>query len=233
MSLSQNKNAFRATRLTVDAYNRIKLRIRVGMSEKQIAEMIDFELTRQGSEKLAFPTIVAIGTHSADIHHIPCDRKVKSGDNILIDMGGVSGGMRADFSRTLFMGYVKPYFREWYEAVLEAQKRMYRGCRVGRTGASIDAIGRGYLETQGLAKYFLHSGGHGVGKKIHQAPWLSPVRGIRSIIREGIVLNIEPGVYMKGKGGLRLEDTCEVLAHKARWFVRTKRDIQYMILPEK
>lgn len=226
-----NKNIQRSAEINVRAYFKVKKLLRVGMTERQIAQLVKQILLDEGAEKLAFPTIAALTSNAAEPHHVPSDRKARVGDLLVLDMGGVFNDMRSDMTRTLFFGKPKPLFRTWYTAVLEAQKRAYRGVRAGRTGKSIDCIARKYLQSQKLDTYFIHSLGHGVGRAIHQPPWVSSRKGT-NILRSGDAITVEPGVYVVGRGGVRIEDTCEVLDHGSRWLVPMQRHISRMILPE-
>lgn len=199
------------------------------MTERQIARLVGALLRDEGAEKLAFPTIAALTENAAEPHHKPTDRVARAGDLLVLDMGGVYNGMRADMTRTLFFGKPRPVFVQWYNAVLQAQMRAYRGVRAGRTGESIDRIAREYLRSQALSRYFIHSLGHGVGRAIHQPPWLSPRKG-STILRVGDAVTIEPGVYLVGTGGVRIEDTCWVLQYGARWLVPMQRHISRMVI---
>ncbi len=227
-----NKNIQISQEITARAFARVKGLLRVGMTERQIARLVKVVLLNEGAEKLAFPTIAALTANAAEPHHVPTDRPARAGDLLVLDMGGVYKGMRADMTRTVFFGEPRPVFVEWYEAVLEAQKRAYRGVRAGRTGEAIDGIARRYLDGLGYGKYFIHSLGHGVGRAIHQRPWVSPRKGA-NVLRAGDAITIEPGVYFRGRGGVRIEDTCEVLADGARWLTPRQRHISRMVLAVK
>lgn len=213
----------------MQAYQQVRRLFKVGMTEKQIASLVRRVLRDCGAEKIAFPPIVAIGTNAVEIHHQPAERRLRAGDAMVLDMGAVYCGMRSDMTRTLFFGKPRPVMYEWYEAVLEAQKRAYRGVRAGRTGESVDLIARRYLETQGLGKYFLHSLGHGVGKAIHQPPWISSKKG-QNVLESGDVITIEPGVYVKNRGGIRIEDMCVVGSSGGKWLIPAQRHISRMVL---
>lgn len=225
-----HKNIQRSAEVNVAAFHKAKRLIRVGMSEREIAALVRRLLFAEGAEKLAFPTIAALTANAAEPHHVPTSRRAREGDLLVLDMGGVVGGMRSDMTRTLFFGTPRALFRERYEQVLQAQVRAFRGVRAGRTGASVDAIARGYLERCGVHKQFIHSLGHGVGRAIHQPPWVSPRKGA-NLLKVGDAITIEPGLYLRGRYGFRIEDTCEVLEHGARWLVPMQRHISRMILP--
>ncbi|MFC1598346.1 M24 family metallopeptidase [Patescibacteria group bacterium] len=227
-----NKAQQKSAEINVQAFYKVKRLLRVGMSEQEIAALVKRVLLGEGAAKLAFPVIAALGSNAADPHHKPGVRKARRGDMLVLDMGGVYQGFCSDMTRTLFFGQPKSVFRKWYAAVLEAQKRAYCGVRAGRTGESVDAIARRYLERQGLGRPFIHSLGHGVGKKVHQAPWVtSNIKKGANVLQSGNVITIEPGVYVKGRGGVRIEDMCEVLVDGGRWVVPQQRAISRMIMP--
>jgi len=224
-----DKNIQRSQEITAQAFARVKPLLRVGMSEREIAQLVKKVLLDEGAQKLAFPTIAALTANAAEPHHVPTDRRAKVGDLLVLDMGGVYGGMRSDMTRTVFFGPPKAEHRKWYELVLEAQRLAFCAVRASRTGTEIDAIARDYLTSQGYGKYFIHSLGHGVGRAIHQPPWISPRKGA-NVLRSGDAITIEPGVYLRGRGGIRIEDTCEVQARGARWLTPTQRHISRMVL---
>jgi Xaa-Pro aminopeptidase len=220
----------RSAEVNVAALRKVKPLLRVGMSEREIAALVKRALLGEGAEKLAFPVIAALTSHAAEPHHKPTDRRARPGDLLVLDMGGVVGGMRSDMTRTFFFGEPRPQHRHWYELVLQAQERGFRAVREGETGEAVDRVARDFLHRHGHGKYFIHSLGHGVGRAIHQRPWISPRKGA-NVLRSGDAIAIEPGVYLKGRGGVRIEDTCEVLPTGSRWLVPMQRHISRMVLP--
>lgn len=223
------KDITHATQMTVDVFHRVKERIEIGMTEKQIARLVKEMLIERGAEKLAFPVIAALTENAAEPHHVPTERRARQGDLLVLDMGGVYNGKRADMTRTLFFGKPKALFAGWYTDVLEAQKRAYRAVRAGRHGTEIDGVARRYLHERGVGDLFIHSLGHGLGAAIHQVPWVGPRKKGRDV-RAGDVITIEPGVYQEGVGGIRIEDACEVLEGGRRWLVPQQRHISRMIM---
>lgn len=218
-----------ATQITVDAFHLLKSMLQVGMTEKHVARLAKSILIDLGGEKLAFPVIAAASEHAAEPHHVPTSRRIGEGDLLVLDMGCVVNGMRSDMTRTVFFGQPKPIFAQWYADVLEAQKRAYRGVRAGRHGTEIDAIARRYLYQQGVGDLFIHSLGHGLGAAIHQVPWVGPRKKGRDL-QAGDVITIEPGVYKKDVGGIRIEDACEVEQDGRRWLVPQQRHLSRMII---
>jgi Xaa-Pro aminopeptidase len=218
-----------ATQSAVEAFHVLKKQITVGMTEKQVARVAKRVLVELGGEKLAFPVIAACTENAATPHHVPTSRRIQDRDLLVLDMGCVVNGMRSDMTRTLFFGRPRATFVGWYEDVLEAQKRAYRAVRAGRHGTEIDGVARRYLTSAGVGDLFIHSLGHGLGAAIHQVPWVGPRKKGRDL-RAGDVITIEPGVYKKDVGGIRIEDACEVTATGARWLVPQQRHISRMII---
>jgi Xaa-Pro aminopeptidase len=190
--------------------------IRPGVSESSIAAELDFQMRRLGAEKAAFETIVAAGPHSALPHARPGNQKVGVDQLLLIDMGACQDGYMSDMTRMLFFGKVSRKFRDMYKAVLKAQLAAIAAVREGITAGQVDQQARQVLESEGLGKAFMHSTGHGLGLEIHEPPRVG--RRDKTRLQTGMVITIEPGAYIQGFGGIRIEDTvlvtkngCEVL----------------------
>jgi len=158
----------------------------------------------RGAKGESFPSIVAAGENSAVPHHETGDTPLRRNSVLLIDTGCVYGGYCSDFTRTIFLGRPDPELVRVYEAVAEAHRRALEAVRVGRPIKEVDLAAREYLESVGYGKYFTHSTGHGVGIEIHEPPRVYKTEEIP--IREGMVFTVEPGVYLPGKGGVRLEN---------------------------
>ena len=190
--------------------------IRPGVSEAALAAELEFQMRRLGGEKAAFETIVAAGERSALPHARPTSRKLGSDELLLIDMGTCQDGYMSDMTRMLFLGRPNKRVTEMYRAVQEAQLAGIDAVRPGATAAQVDRKARRVLELQGYGKAFVHSTGHGLGLEIHEAPRLG--RHDQTRLQAGMVITIEPGAYIRGFGGVRIEDTvlvtnngCEVL----------------------
>lgn len=201
------------------AFVQIKPVLRAGATERDIALELEFAMRRGGADGAAFPTIVASGPQGASPHHTPNNRALEPGDFVTIDWGASVNGYNSDITRTVAIGLVSERQRFVYEAVLEAQRRAIAAIAPGRNGKEIDAVARGYLTLQGLGKAFGHGLGHGLGRHVHDGGGLS-VRSEGFVLRAGMVLTVEPGVYLEDWGGLRLEEDilvtesgCEVLTH--------------------
>lgn len=194
----------RAARVTDEAYAHAVKTLRVGMSEADLAGEINHYL-RTHSEGLAFDTIVAFGPAAAAPHYHPDpSHKLKKGDLVLMDFGGVVEGYHGDMTRVVFMGRADARQREVYEAVLGAQEACLKGLRAGMTEEAGDALARGYLERKGMADRFIHGTGHGVGLAIHEPPRLKT--SFTTVLEPGMVVTVEPGLYYEGWGGVRIED---------------------------
>jgi Xaa-Pro aminopeptidase len=198
------------------AFEKAVRSIRPGARESAIAAELEYQMRRLGAEKAAFETIVAIGSRSALPHAQPTARKLAHDEILLIDMGACQDGYMSDMTRVLFLGEPGRRVRTMYNAVLKAQLAAIDAVRPGVTAAQVDRAARRVLETEGLAKEFVHSTGHGLGLEIHEGPRLS--RRDKTKLAAGMAITIEPGAYVRDFGGIRIEDTvlvtksgCEVL----------------------
>jgi Xaa-Pro aminopeptidase len=196
------------------------LKIDEGMSEKEVANQIKSLLKKFGS-KPAFRIIVASGKRSAMPHGFASSKKIKKGDLVVIDFGALYNGYRSDITRTVVVGKSTEKQKKIFSTVRQAQKRAIKAVRIGRSCIEIDRAAREYIEKQGFGKYFIHNTGHGIGRKVHQAPKISKKN--RRRLRSGMVITIEPGIYIKGWGGVRIEDM--VLVTKRGGKVLTKTPI--------
>lgn len=201
----------RAQRITKKIITSIPSTLRVGISEQEVAEYIRSEAIKQGADGLSFDSIVAFGSHSSRPHHHPTSRKLKGRDIIQIDCGVRMQGYCADQSAVFFMGEPTKEQKRVYEAVERAKRRVIREIRVIRekgdqvTNHQLDAIARSSLAEDQLEEFFTHSLGHGVGLDIHEGPSLSQ-KAPKVTLQKGEIVTIEPGVYLPGEFGIRLEE---------------------------
>ncbi len=191
-------------------------RIRPSMRERDLAAEIDHQMRRLGAEKPSFETIVASGERSALPHAHPTGAALKAGQLVLIDMGAFQDGYASDMTRMLFLGAPGARVKRLYRAVLEAQLAAVDAVRPGVTAAHVDRQARKVLKAYKLDRAFVHSTGHGLGLEIHELPRIG--RKDKTPLAAGMAITIEPGVYLEGVGGIRIEDTvvvtptgCEVL----------------------
>ncbi|MCU0618925.1 MAG: Xaa-Pro peptidase family protein [Gemmatimonadaceae bacterium] len=178
--------------------------VRPGLTETAVAGLLERALREAGSEGYPFPTIVASGPRSALPHARSSGRAIAPGDFLLLDFGAVHGGYCSDITRTVVVGRADPEQRALYEAVAAAQAHACAGVRAGMTGAEADALARDHLAAAGLAPWFGHSLGHGIGLEVHEGPRLAASAG--AILPLDAVVTVEPGVYRPGWGGVRIED---------------------------
>ncbi|MEA2102587.1 MAG: aminopeptidase P family protein [Thermodesulfobacteriota bacterium] len=177
----------------------------VGRRECDVALAFEWEMRTLGASGLSFDLIVASGPRSAMPHGVASQRVICEGEPVLIDFGDVVGGYCSDQTVTLFAGEPTDEFTQIYAHVRKAQSMAIDALRPGIKASKVDAIARDYLAAQGLGRYFGHGLGHGVGMDVHEKPVLSPKSD--DILEQGMVLTVEPGVYIPGKFGIRLEDT--------------------------
>ena len=193
-----------ANSIATRALERTLPQVRAGMTELEIAGVLEKALRDEGSEGFPFPSIVASGPRSALPHARSTDRRVAAGEFLLLDFGAETGGYCADVTRTFVVGHAAPEQREIYEVVRTANESASRQVRAGMSGRDADAIARDYIEQRGFGELFGHSLGHGLGLEVHEAPRLA--RTADGALAEGAVVTIEPGIYRAGWGGVRIED---------------------------
>ena len=196
----------RALALTESVFEEVAALLRPGLSESQVAWEIERRLKEQGAEDLAFTPIVAAGANAARPHHRPGDYALQAGEPIIIDMGARVDGYCADFTRTLILGEPDDHFRKVYALVRQAQAWAEAELKAGLDSLEADALGREVIAQAGYGEAFGHSLGHGVGLAVHEAPSLSPVKEKSTVLKAGSIVTVEPGIYLTGWGGVRLED---------------------------
>lgn len=198
----------KACDITSEAFSAILPKIREGMTEKELQIELDFTLFRLGADELAFDTIIASGENGSLCHAIPGPRKLRRGDMITMDFGAKVGGYCSDMTRTVALGNPSEEMRKAYDTVLRAQTLCEDALCAGKKCFDIDKIARDYIDARGYAGRFGHGLGHSVGIDIHEDPRLSP--SCHDILKAGIVITVEPGVYLPEVGGVRIENTCLV-----------------------
>jgi len=213
----------RAAGVAIRALERTLAEVRVGMTELQVAGVLERALRDEGSEGFPFPSIVATGARSALPHARASTAKIRDGDILLIDFGAEVEGYCADITRTVVVGHATDEQREVYDVVRRANEQASQDIRAGMTGRDADAIARGYIERRGFGELFGHGLGHGVGLEVHEAPRLA--RTADGPISEGAVVTIEPGVYRPGWGGVRIEDDVVLDAAGPRILTRFTREL--------
>lgn len=205
-------DAIRAAQaLTDEGFAYILERIEAGRTEREVALDLEFAMRRAGAEGMAFDCIVVAGENGSLPHGVPGDRVIRRGDLITMDFGARLDGWHSDMTRTVAVGEVADWQREIYDTVLNAQETCLAGLKAGVTCAAGDALARDVIVAAGYGEYFGHGTGHGVGLQIHEAPSLSPRGGDRPLA-VGEVVTVEPGIYLPGKGGVRIEDMAVITA---------------------
>jgi Xaa-Pro aminopeptidase len=198
----------RALKITDEALARVEPTIRAGESEKAVAWRIEQAFRELGAEGPAFPTIVASGPNGALPHHPTGDRTIQEGEPIVIDMGAYIDGYCGDLTRTLWVGEPDPKLREIYQIVYNAVEACEAQIRAGMTGKEAHAIAHDIIDQAGYGDRFIHSLGHGLGVRVHEGPSLSP--RYDKPLQPGNVVTIEPGIYIPGWGGVRIEDVATI-----------------------
>jgi len=193
-----------AARVADSVFRDVLKAIRAGATELDIAAEITWLTRRRGGDADAFDVIVASGPNGALPHARPGARKIRTGDFVIMDFGAVVQGYCSDLTRTVCVGAAPRAMRKAYDAVLEAHAAALRAAHGDMPARALDAAARGVLRRRGFGRYFTHSLGHGLGLRVHERPRVSPASG--ETLRTGSVITIEPGVYIPGKGGVRIED---------------------------
>jgi Xaa-Pro aminopeptidase len=196
--------------------------LRPGVREFEIAAEIEYQMRWRGASGPAFPSIVAFGERSALPHAQPTGRKLRKNELVVLDLGAILGHYCSDITRTVFVGKAPARVRRWYEAVREAQKEAISVVRAGAECGEVDAAARRVLKRHGLERRFVHSTGHGLGLQVHEEPRVA--RGQKQRLLPGNVITIEPGVYIPGAGGIRIEDDVVVHENSAEMLTRVSRE---------
>ena len=222
-------NIAKACEIAEDAFNELLPEIKEGMTEMEVAALLEYKMRKLGAEGLSFPTIVAFGAHAAVPHHETGTTKLNFGDEILIDFGCKVNGYCSDITRTVLFGDDGKHedFKKAYASVLKAHNLAQEKIVSGMTGKEADAIARDSLKADGYGHLFTHSLGHGIGLNVHEQPGVSP-RG-ETPLADGMVFSDEPGVYETGQYGIRIEDTVTLKDGKVMSFM-SKTDKNLIIL---
>lgn len=195
----------KAAAIADEAWSHILGYIKPGVVERDLAVELEYKMKKLGAEGLAFDIICASGVRSALPHGRASAKVIESGDLVTFDFGALYQGYCSDMTRTVMVGQPTAKQKEIYETVLEAQVRGVAACKAGMTGMQLDNVCREYIREKGYGEAFGHGTGHGVGRYIHEGPKVS-FRGERDLLEPGMVVTIEPGIYLPGWGGVRIED---------------------------
>jgi len=195
----------RAGHVVVQGFNHMKRIARPGMRECDLAAEFEAYIRKHGAAKASFDSIVAAGGNAAYPHYITGNRILRKNEMVLCDIGALVDGYCSDLTRTFFLGTISPLGRKVYETVSRAQKLAIQAVKPGVKAAQIDRIARDEIERAGYGRRFIHSTGHGVGVEIHEAPWVGATS--QDVLEAGMIITVEPGIYLQGWGGVRIEDT--------------------------
>lgn len=220
------ENIAKACEIAEIAFNELLPEIKEGMTESEIAALLEYKMRKHGAQGLAFETIVAFGAHAAVPHHETGETKLCFGDEILIDFGCRVNGYCSDITRTFLFGDDGKHeeFKKAYACVLAAHELAKAKIVAGMTGKEADAVARDHLKRCGYGELFTHSLGHGLGLNVHEKPTLSP-KG-EQVLENGMVFSDEPGVYAAGEYGIRIEDTVTLKDGKIMSFMsKTDRNL--------
>lgn len=198
----------RAQAMADAAYSELLATIHAGMSEKRVVAELNYICAKLGSEGPSFDPIVGSGPNGAMCHAVPSDRILQKGDLVVLDFGCIADGYHSDMTRTFAVGKVDDLSKKIYDIVLEAQLRALNALKAGITGVALDAVARDYIASKGYGECFGHSLGHGFGLQIHEEPSASTAS--IDTFEAGMTITIEPGIYIEGKCGVRIEDCCVV-----------------------
>ena len=228
LRIVKDAQELRALQDAVDVLDRclahVLQHLQAGLTERQVARMVELYLIEH-ADGPSFPSIVASGANASVPHAAPSDRRIQEGEVIKIDIGARASGYCSDMTRTVCLGQPRDQrLVELHALVLEAQQHAERGLRPGMTGREGDSLARDVIARAGYGQAFTHGLGHGIGLEVHEPPWVSQSRG-DEVLRPGMVFSVEPGVYLPGWGGVRLEDLVVLEADGARVLCRSPKDL--------
>ncbi len=206
------------------AFEQAVAKVRPGMKESELAAELEYRMRRLGAERPSFETIVAGGARSALPHAQPTEARLEQGQLAIVDMGAFQEGYASDMTRMLFLGRPTPKVKRAYKAVLEAQLAAIDQVRAGAATARVDGAARRVLAGYGLDRAFVHSTGHGLGLEIHEPPRIG--KRDKHKLQAGMAVTIEPGVYIEGWGGIRIEDTVVVTANGCEILTPTPKELR-------
>lgn len=231
-SLRSIKNKIEADKIqkaqiiSENALDKILPLIKVGAREIDIALELDYTMLRMGAQALSFETIAVSGKKSSMPHGVPSEKKIENGDFITLDFGAVYDGYHSDMTRTFAVGSVSDKMVDVYNTVLKAQSAGLDAVKPGKICKDVDAVARNIITDKGYGKYFGHSLGHGVGIEIHEFPNLSPKSD--TILKVGNVVTVEPGIYIPGEFGVRIEDMVIITENGCHNFTSYKKELEIL-----
>ena len=205
------------------AFSHILGIIKTGITEGELSSELEYYLKKNGAKNLSFDSVIATGSRTSLPHARPTDAKVKNGDFVLFDFGCKLNNYCSDMTRTIVVGRASEEQKKIYQIVLEAQKRALDFISRGKKGSEVDKVARDYIIEKGYGKNFGHGLGHGVGLFVHEEPRLSPT--YNKELKPGMVVTIEPGIYIEGIGGVRIEDMVVITEDGVENFMKSSKEL--------
>jgi len=222
-TLEEKEKLIRAQCIAEAAFEKTLRIIKPGVSERDIAAELEYNMRKLGADGVSFDTIAITGVNTSKPHGVPGDTLVSSGDFVTMDFGALYKGYHSDTTRTVAVGNVTDEMKKVYDIVLEAQLAGVAALKSGVTASSVDGVCRDIISSYGYGSCFGHGTGHGVGIEIHELPYVSPKSD--DVLVSGNVVTIEPGIYIESKFGVRIEDTLFVTEDGSENFVTLKKDL--------
>ena len=216
----------KAQDLTDEGFALIVGKLEEGMTERDLALELDWAMLRAGADGVAFETIAAFGENAAEPHHSPVDRKLRTGDMVKLDFGALYAGYHADMTRTVAFGDPGEEMTKVYEIVREAQQAGIDAGHEGITGGAADRASRAVIDAAGYGESFTHSLGHGVGLEVHEGPTLT--ESSEEVLPVNTVVTVEPGIYLPGIGGVRIEDMVVVGSDRCRSMAASSKELMIL-----
>lgn len=217
------ENICKAQRIAEAAFDHILGFIKVGVTEKEVALELDHYMLSHGADGLSFETIAISGANTSKPHGVPTDKKIKHGDFVTMDYGAVVNGYHSDMTRTVAVGAASDEQKKIYKIVFEAQLAVLRVLKNGVKCSDADKAARDVITEAGYGEYFRHSTGHGVGIEIHEKPFISPKS--TATLRSGNVVTDEPGIYIPGKFGVRIEDMALITENGCKNLTKAPKEL--------
>lgn len=212
-----------AANIACSSWEEILPLVKTGVLETELAAEVEFRMRCKGASGPAFDTIIASGPRGALPHAHASTRAIGKNELVVFDLGAILRGYSSDLTRTVFVGRAPADIRRWYSAVLEAQHAARNILRPGISAQDVDSAARKVLQRAGLGKHFIHSTGHGLGLEVHEIPKLA--WGEKWVLQPGAVVTLEPGVYVEGRGGIRIEDDALVTQDGAQYLTEANREL--------
>ncbi len=214
----------RGTKATDRAMEMVIDALKTGMSEREVAEVIRSSLMRCGADAPSFMPIASSGPNGSQPHYRFGDRRLRNGDSVVLDFGGLFSGYYTDVTRTVFLGGVEREQERVYNLVKEANEAAVAAAKAGTPAQEVDRAARLIIEEGGYGNSFIHRTGHGIGLEVHEEPYI--VDGNRRPLEDGMTFSVEPGIYLPGRFGVRIENIVQVEGGRARRFDQYTRDLQ-------